>query len=97
MEQVQVETTAAGVPVRFEYHGRTWTVAAETMRWYERTNWWAEFKRLPRENAPHIDLEVWRVQAQLDESSELVTFDLIRDQGRVAWLLRPYAAPTAAA
>ena len=96
MEKVLVETTAAGVPLRFEYHGRTWTVAAEPMRWYERVNWWTEFKRIPRENAPHIDLEVWRVQAQLGRSSELVTFDLIRDQERVAWLLRPYAAPTAA-
>ena len=91
-----METSAAGVPLRFEYQGRTWTVAAEPMRWYERTNWWAEFRRYPRENAPHIDLEVWRVQAQLGAEAELVTFDLIRDQDRVAWLLRPYAAPSAA-
>lgn len=97
MEQVLVETSAAGVPLRFEYHGRTWRIAAEPVRWYERINWWAEFKRLPRECAPRIDLEVWRVQAQLGSRGELVTFDLIRDQDRVAWLLRPYAAPTAAA
>jgi hypothetical protein len=40
---------------------------------------------------------MWRVQARLGKRSELVTFDLSRDQDRVAWLLHPYAGPTAAA
>ncbi|WP_258868593.1 hypothetical protein [Arthrobacter sp. RT-1] len=48
---------------------------------------------LPRHDPPRIDVEVWRVLARLGKRSELVTFDLIRDQDRVAWLLRPYAAP----
>lgn len=43
-----------------------------------------------REDPPRIDLEVCRVQALLSTRGELVTFDLIRDQDRAAWLLRPY-------
>lgn len=82
--------------MRFEYQGRTWRVAADPVRWYERIEWWREFKRYPRENAPRIDLEVWRVQARLGRGGELVTFDLIRDPDRAAWLLRPYAPPRAA-
>lgn len=95
VQQVLVET-AAGVPVRFEHQGRTWHVAANPVRWYERIDWWKSFKRYPRHNPPRIDLEVWRVQARLGRRGELVTFDLIRDQDRVAWLLRPYSASQAA-
>lgn len=57
----------------------------------------AGVQALPRHNPPRIDVEVWRVQARLGKRSELVTFDLSRDQDRVAWLLHPYAGPTAAA
>jgi hypothetical protein len=91
-----VVKTAAGVPVRFEYQGRTWHVAADPVGSYEWIDWWREFKGYPRENPPGIDLGVWRVQARLGRRGELVTFDLMRDQDRAAWLIRLYAAPNAA-
>lgn len=71
-------------------------MAADPVRWYERINWWQEFKRYPRHNPPRIDVEVWRVQARLGRRGELVTFDLIHSSERTAWTLRPYAAPQAA-
>ena len=63
-------------------------MAAEPVRWYERIDWWREFKPLPRQNAPRIDLEVWRVRARLGRGGELVTFDLVRDQDPAAAPLR---------
>ena len=91
-----VETTPAGVPLRFELEGTVWRVAAQPMRWYERTNWWEESRRYPRGEGPAIDLEVWRVQVRSRASAELVTVDLIRDQDRVVWHLRPYDSHAAA-
>lgn len=91
-----MQTSASGVPVSFVHNGRTWRVAAEPVRWFERIDWWTVFKRYPRDNPPRIDLEVWRVQAQLGRRGELVTFDLIHSHERTAWLLRPYAPPRAA-
>ncbi|WP_426004879.1 hypothetical protein ACPFL9_20455 [Paenarthrobacter sp. NyZ202] len=43
MESVLVQTSASGVPVSFEYNGRTWRVAAEPVRWFERIDWWNVF------------------------------------------------------
>jgi hypothetical protein len=34
-----VQTSASGVPVSFEYNGRTWRVAAEPVCWFERIDW----------------------------------------------------------
>ena len=91
-----MQTSASGLPVSFEHNGRTSRVAVEPVRWFERIDWWKVFKHYPRESPPRIDLEVWRVQARLGTRGELVTFDLVRDQDRVPWLRRPYAAHSAA-
>lgn len=89
-----METPPAGVPLRFEHEGKVWRVAADPVRWYERTNWWEDGKRHPRDDAPAIDLEVWRVQVKPGKrGGELVTVDLIRAQDRTTWFLRPYDSP----
>lgn len=95
-EQVLIETSARGVPLRFKHDGQTWRIAAQPTHWHERTNWWEESRRYPRGEGPAIDLEVWRVQVRPHASAELVTVDLIREQDRAVWLLRPFHSPAAA-
>lgn len=40
VENLEVTTSAAGVPVSFIYMGGSWVVGVEPVRWYERVPWW---------------------------------------------------------
>lgn len=90
METVAVRLTAEGVPLSFVYGGRTWRVAADPVRWFERTSWWEESPRMPKDQGKRIDVEVWQLQARLGRSSktELVTFVIVRNQDTGEWVVR---------
>ena len=82
-----VDRTAAGVPERVEWKGRTYVVAAEPVRWFERRRWWTEERRAERgRGAGLVDHEVWRVQVRLARASRspLLTLDISHhlDSGR---------------
>lgn len=88
-EEVLVETTGDGVPVTVRRNGRVWTVGAEPLRWYERTPWWNQVRRMPKGQG-RVDVQVWRVQARLghNQRSELVTMHLERDHQGGTWRMR---------
>lgn len=71
----------AGTPASFVLDGRTWLVAPEAVRWFERRAWWQTDQRMgrPGTGARRIDVEVWRLQARLGSNpdSELVTFEIV--------------------
>ena len=71
--------------------GREWLVGAEPVRWFERTEWWSEQRRMPK-GLSRVDVEVWQVQARLgrNERSELTTMELLRDPAG-GWRLRTAA------
>jgi hypothetical protein len=90
--RVQVDTTAAGAPLRVTSTGLQWSVNAERQRWYERTRWWES----PR-TRPHIDIEVWRAQIALGRSGQLLTVNLIRDEDRNGCYAHTLKQPSRAA
>ncbi|MDT0168811.1 hypothetical protein [Pseudarthrobacter sp. BRE9] len=62
-ESVDVVCSAAGQPVSLTWAGKSYTVCAEPVRWYERRQWWAEDTRAPLGSGPGVvDHEIWRVQ-----------------------------------
>ncbi len=86
-QSVAVERTAAGAPARLEWDGRTYVVAAEPVRWFQRRRWWTEERRAERgRGAGLVDHEVWRVQVRLARAprSALLTLDISHhlDSGR---------------
>lgn len=96
MEAVAVRITTDGIPLSFKTAGRTWHVAADPVRWYERINWWEGSPRMPRGGDRRIDTEIWQLQARLGRNtrSPLVTFVLARNQETGEWTLRSKSAVT---
>ncbi|MFJ2662664.1 hypothetical protein [Arthrobacter koreensis] len=90
METAAVRLTAEGTPLSFVYQGRTWKVAADPVRWFERTRWWEESPRMPKDQGLLIDVEVWQLQARLGRSSksDLVTFVIVRNRNTGEWAVR---------
>lgn len=90
MENVEAGVTEEGIPVSFVRDGRTWRVAAEPLRWYERIAWWETAHRMPRGGTARMDIEVWRVQARIGHNpkSPLVTFERIHDRDADSWAVR---------
>jgi hypothetical protein len=52
--------TPAGAPVSFIRGGRTWRVGEDSVRWFERVDWWTASQRMQRGHRARIDVEVWR-------------------------------------
>lgn len=97
MQDLEVTTSATGVPVSFTYQGSIWVVVvvvvADPVRWFERVPWWETKARMSTRGAgSRIDVEVRQVQAARSsaEPAELVTFELVLD-GSV-WSLRSVSA-----
>lgn len=90
MESLEVRVTAAGVPLSFVSEGRTWHVAVEPLRWFERVAWWESARRMPRGALARVDVEVWRVQARIGHNprTPLVTFELVLGRDRESWSIR---------
>jgi len=87
-EAVNVACSAAGLPLRLEWRGHMYRLAAEPLRWYERRNWWAEEARAQNgRGAGLVDHEIWRVQARLTPQSDIRTFDLSHQVGTDRWRL----------
>lgn len=85
-ESIEVVCSPAGQPIRLVWQHRTWHVAADPVRWYERRNWWAEELRAERgRGAGLVDYEIWRVQARLNSRSALRTFDLSHHADSARW------------
>ncbi|MDQ0664140.1 hypothetical protein QFZ35_002638 [Arthrobacter ulcerisalmonis] len=62
-ESVDVVCSAAGQPEALTWAGKSYTVCAAPVRWYERRQWWAEDSRAPLGSGPGVvDHEIWRVQ-----------------------------------
>ncbi|HEY1155338.1 MAG TPA: hypothetical protein VGE95_03475 [Arthrobacter sp.] len=62
-ESVDVVCSAAGQPESLTWAGRSYTVCAEPVRWYERRQWWAEDARAPLGSGQGVvDHEIWRIQ-----------------------------------
>ncbi|MET3172957.1 UNVERIFIED_ORG: hypothetical protein ABIB52_000785 [Arthrobacter sp. UYCu721] len=70
MEGLEVTCAPDGVPVSFVLEGSTWHVAAESVRWFERTPWWEEVTSIPRGQRFNMDIEVWQLQARRVQSRE---------------------------
>lgn len=79
---IDVVQTAAGTPLHLLWQGRSYTLAAEPLRWYERRNWWDEELRAPPGTGVGlVDREVWRVQVRRDGAppgAALLTLDLVK-------------------
>jgi hypothetical protein len=90
MEEVEVRTTAAGIPTAVIRKGRAWAVGAEPVRWYERRPWWEQSARMPIGGPSRIDVEVWQVQVRQRraDSEPLVTLELVHDRDSGAWHIR---------
>lgn len=84
---VQVRFTAAGTPLAVRYNGRIWAVAAESMHWFTRSEWWNTAKRAPVGCGDLVSIEHWQVQVRLTSASALRTFVLRRDPLSEQWLL----------
>lgn len=86
-QSIAVQCSADGVPLRLEWEGRLYVIAADPVRWYERRKWWTEERRAERgRGAGLVDHEVWRVQVRLEKArnAPLLTLDLSHhvDSGR---------------
>lgn len=87
-ESVEVICAATGQPLRLNWQNRTYRIAADPVRWYERRNWWAEEVRAERgRGAGVVDHEIWRVQIKLNGRSETRTLDLAHQVDTGRWRL----------
>ncbi|MER2133970.1 MAG: DUF6504 family protein [Arthrobacter sp.] len=87
-EAIEVVCSPAGIPLRLIWQGRTYKVAANPVRWYERRRWWEEELRAERGHGPGlVDSEIWRVQARLSPRSPLRTLDISRQAASDTWRL----------
>jgi hypothetical protein len=95
-ESVDVACNLDGQPESLVWAGRSFSVCAEPVRWYERRQWWAEESRAPLGTGPGlVDHEIWRVQVlpsaagsgPLKDQEEPLTLDLTRHIGSGRWRL----------
>ena len=95
-ESVVVACNPDGQPVSLQWAGRSYSVCAEPVRWYERRQWWAEESRAPLGSGPGlVDHEIWRVQVlpsaagsgTAKEQDEALTLDLTRHIRSGRWRL----------
>jgi len=93
-ESVEVACSASGKPESLTWAGRSYSVCAEPVRWYERRQWWAEDSRAPLGSGQGVvDHEIWRVQvvplagAARPGGVEPLTLDLSRHTRSGRWRL----------
>jgi hypothetical protein len=95
-ESVDVACNPDGQPVSLLWAGRSYTVCAEPVRWYERRQWWAEENRAPLGTGPGlVDHEIWRIQVlpsaagsgPVRDQEEPLTLDLTRHIRSGRWRL----------
>jgi hypothetical protein len=95
-ESVDVACNPEGQPASLQWAGRSYSVCAEPLRWYERRQWWAEESRAPLGTGPGlVDHEIWRVQVlpsaagsgTVKDQEEPLTLDLTRHIRSGRWRL----------
>jgi hypothetical protein len=91
-ESVDVVCAPDGQPLSLTWAGRSYSICAEPVRWYERRQWWDEVTRAPLGSGQGVvDHEIWRVQvlpvAARDGSDQQLTLDLTRHTGSGRWRL----------
>ena len=85
---IAVQLATNGTPLCVEVDGRTFSVAAQPVRWFERRKWWTEEHRIERgRGAGVVDHEVWRLQVQLAPRAPLHTIDVRRHENSGRWEL----------
>ncbi|MFT2710995.1 DUF6504 family protein [Clavibacter sp. Sh2126] len=89
-EDVEVELSGDGSPLRFTWRGVVYGVVSSPERWIARVDWWQRTGRAPRGASGHLlELRMWRVEAvPLTTGARRVdgSFDLSVD-GRGRWSL----------
>lgn len=90
LDQVEVQFTQIGKPVRVRRSGRVWSVVVEPTVHFERVSWWELGWRIPRGSGTRIDYAVWLVQVRLgsNELSDVVTWELVEDTVNKVWRVR---------
>lgn len=90
-EEVPVETTEGGSPLRFSWRGVVYGVVSAPERWITRRDWWRSTARAPRGATTRLlEIDVWRVDAlPLTDGASRVdgTFDLALDPLTGRWSL----------
>ena len=62
-EQVEVELSPNGAPVRFIWRGVRYGVTCAPEPWLSREPWWLAAQRAPRGSGGRFEREMWRVDA----------------------------------
>ncbi|MDQ0743223.1 DUF6504 family protein [Clavibacter sp. Sh2141] len=63
-EDVEVELSGDGSPLRFTWRGVVYGVVSSPERWIARVDWWQRTGRAPRGASAHLlELSMWRVEA----------------------------------
>lgn len=86
MENVEIQWTASGKPLRVRRHGRVWTVVVEPTSWFERVPWWRTELRADKDKPFRIDIKVWQVQVTLgSRASDTMTWLLMERPQTGGW------------
>jgi hypothetical protein len=90
-EDVHVEVSDSGTPVRFTWRGISYTVVSAPEPWLTRRAWWTESTSVSRgTTAGLLDVPVWRVDATpLSAAGAGMdgVFDIARFDSRIGWQL----------
>lgn len=100
-QSIEVACGPDGQPHALTWAGRSYSVCAEPVRWFERRQWWVEEGRAPLGSGPGlVDHEIWRVQVKItdgppagedpageDTADGLRTLDISRHLGSGRWRL----------
>lgn len=94
-EDITVDVSADGTPIRFIWRGNAYTVVSSPERWLTRRAWWTEPDSIARGSATgSLDVPVWRVDAaplgatttEMDGTFDLARYDRSYTS-RVGWML----------
>jgi hypothetical protein len=94
-ENITVDVSASGIPVRFRWRGVTYTIVSTPELWLTRRAWWTEPASVARGGTNgRLDVPVWRVDAtptvttvdDRDGTFDLAKYDT-RFASRVEWML----------
>lgn len=87
-DAVEVVCSPEGQPQQVLWRSRTWHVAVEPVRWFERRRWWEEETRAePGRGAGLVDHEIWRLQVEPADGSGLLTLDISHRLDTDRWRL----------
>lgn len=100
-QSIEVACGPEGQPLSLTWAGRSYSVCADPVRWFERRQWWIEEGRAPLGSGPGlVDHEIWRVQVTNSDEGQAgvgvagqggdggtCTLDISRHLGSGRWRL----------